>query len=57
MDRVLEFARARENWNSPDERAHVLAYLDKAREMFAEKAGEFRRLQGLRPHPRPTKPD
>jgi WD40 repeat protein len=37
MDRVLEFARARENWNSPDERAHVLAYLEKARTIFAEK--------------------
>jgi hypothetical protein len=38
MDRVLEFARARSNWHSPDERAHVLAYLEKARAVFAEKA-------------------
>jgi WD40 repeat protein len=39
MDRVLEFARARENWNSPAERAHVLAYLESARAAFATKAG------------------
>lgn len=37
LDRVLEFARARSNWNSPAERAHVLAYLEKARAIFARK--------------------
>jgi len=40
MDRVLEFARARSNWNTPDERAHVLTYLERARAMFAAKASE-----------------
>lgn len=40
MDRVLEFARGRSNWNTPHERAHVLAYLEKARALFAAKAAE-----------------
>lgn len=38
MDRVLEFARGRSNWNTAAERAHVLAYLEKARAAFAAKA-------------------
>ena len=38
MDRVLEFARSRANWNTPAERAAVLAYLEKARAIFAAKA-------------------
>jgi TolB protein len=38
MDRVLEFARGRTNWNTPEERAHALAYLENARAVFAGKA-------------------
>ncbi len=40
LDRVLQFARARSNWHSPDQRAHVLAYLEKARATLAAKAAE-----------------
>lgn len=40
MERVLEFARARTNWNTPAERDAVLTYLEKARALFAVKTEE-----------------
>jgi len=37
---VLEFARARTNWNTPTEREVVLEYLESVRAIFAAKAAE-----------------
>ncbi|MGH9814689.1 MAG: CehA/McbA family metallohydrolase [Candidatus Acidiferrales bacterium] len=39
MDRVLEFTRSRKSWNTPEEQAAVIAYMEKARAIFAAKSG------------------
>ncbi|MGH9795468.1 MAG: CehA/McbA family metallohydrolase [Candidatus Acidiferrales bacterium] len=37
MDRVLEFTRSRKSWNTPEEQAAVIAYMEKARAIFTER--------------------
>jgi len=47
MDRVLEFTRARSNWNTPDERTAVLDYLEAARIIFLDHAGVVSEVRGM----------